>query len=282
MSPREPDLPKDPAEYRPRPLMGVTFWALIAFGMLCVLAGAGVATLVPRLLPAQPTTPVAPPPAAAGASSAPLATLPPDAHAGLSAPDQVARLNARIANLESQGARSSEAAAAALAAVELVDASQGSRPFAPELAALRAATPNLPELAALVPLAQTGAPSRAALAASFPDYAAYAARRARKPRDGAPFGDRIAYAVAKVVVVRRIDDVTGAGPDALLARAELALDEGDVVAALKLLDRLPPKSRAALGAWRAGAERRAEIDREVAALRARALRDLAPAQGPSA
>jgi len=46
MSPAsDPDLtaPRDPAVYRPRPLLGVTFWAMIAFGVVCVLAGVALA-----------------------------------------------------------------------------------------------------------------------------------------------------------------------------------------------------------------------------------------------
>lgn len=49
--------PPDPAEYRPKPLMGVGFWALIALSVLCVLAGVAVATLAPKLLPAGPQAP---------------------------------------------------------------------------------------------------------------------------------------------------------------------------------------------------------------------------------
>ena len=41
----EPDLPKDPAAHRPRPLLGAGFWAFIAFGILCVLAGVAVVLL---------------------------------------------------------------------------------------------------------------------------------------------------------------------------------------------------------------------------------------------
>lgn len=268
MVPREPDLPRDPAEYRPRPPMGVGFWALMAFGVLCVLAGAGVAVFGSRLLPAKPV-------ASAVQPARPTVVLAPVAPASSSL-EEVAGLRARIAVLESEGARSSEAAAAALAVAELVDASQGSRPFERELAALRVATPSLPELAALGRLAEVGAPSRAALAASFPPYAARAARRARKPAADAGFGQHLVYAAAKVVTVRRIDETTGSGADALLTRAEVALRDGEVVAALKALDGLPPSSREALAPWRAGAERRAEIDREVAALRQRAVRALAP------
>ena len=278
MSGDEPDLPKDPAEYRPKPLMGTGFWALLAFGILCVLAGAGVALLGPKLLPAKPTTPAAAPaqklsgPAAPAPAALPIEVASPTA-------DEVARLQARIAVLENQGARTTEAAAAALAAAQLVDASQGSRPFDRELAALRATAPGLPELTALTRLAQTGAPSRTALAASFPPYAAKAASKARKPKEGAGLGERIAYVAAKVVTVRRVDETAGKNPDAVIHRAEIALQEGQVVSALKALEALPPKAREALSPWREQAERRAQIDREVTALRIRAVRAL---QGPAA
>lgn len=278
MSGDEPDLPKDPADYRPKPLMGAGFWALIAFGVLCVLAGVGVAVLGPKLLPAKPApqvaraqriSAVAPPPAAL-----PVVVASPTA-------DEVARLQARIALLENQGARTTEAAAAALAAAQLVDASQGSGPFGRELSALKGTAPGLPELAALTRLAETGAPSRTSLAASFPPYAAKAASRARKPREGATLSERIAYAAAKVVTVRRVDETTGNSPDAVIARAERALQDGQVAPALKALDTLPPKAQEAIAPWREQAERRARIDREITALRTRAVRAL-QAPGPPA
>ncbi|WP_068876500.1 MULTISPECIES: COG4223 family protein [unclassified Phenylobacterium] len=278
MTPNAPDLPRDPAEYRPRPLTGPGVWATIAFGVLCVLAGVAVAILGPKLLyegREQPSgikpvaAAVAPPPAAV-----PVVMASPAA-------DEVARLNARIALLESQGARTTEAAAAALAAAQLVEASQGSRPFDRELAALKATTPGLPELAALTRLAQSGAPSRTALAASFPPYAAKAARRARKPPEQADLGQRIAYAAAKIVTVRRVDETDGATPDAIVRRAELALEDGEVVEALKTLEALPPKARDALAPWREQAERRAQVDREVASLRARAIRALQAPRPPA-
>jgi hypothetical protein len=92
----------------------------------------------------------------------------------------------------------------------------------------------------------------------------------------AGLGQHLAYAAAKLVTVRRIDETNGSGADARLARAEAELRDGEVVAALRALDGLPPKASEALAPWRAGAERRAEIDREVAALRQRAVRALSP------
>lgn len=279
MSATEPDLPRDPAEYRPRSLAGSGVWAMVAFGILCVLAGAAVALLAPKLLPGRPRAPSASNDVATVAAPPSPAALP--VVMASPAAEEVARLNARIAMLESQGARTTEAAAAALAAAQLVEASQGSRPFDRELAALKATTPGLPELAALTRLAQTGAPSRTALAASFAPYAAKAARRARKPPDQADLGQRIAYAAAKIVTVRRVDETDGATPDAILRRAELALEEGQVVAALKTLEALPPRARDALAPWREQAERRAQVDREVASLRARAVRALQAPRPPA-
>ena len=67
----------------------------------------------------------------------------------------------------------------------------------------------------------------------------------------------------------------GGSPDAVLARAERQVDEGDIDGALTTLNALPPSSLRAMTAWRAAAERRAEIDRHVVAIRATALANLA-------
>jgi hypothetical protein len=40
--------PQDPDGPAPRPLLGVTFWIMMAFTAVCVLAGAAVAVLGPR------------------------------------------------------------------------------------------------------------------------------------------------------------------------------------------------------------------------------------------
>jgi hypothetical protein len=271
--------PKDPADYRPKPLLGATFWAMMALCFLCVLAGVAVATFLPRWLSPKPaphtavsTAPeVAAAPASAAAAPAGAAVPAPEP---ASAPD-VARLSARVGILESRQSHVAQAAAAALAAATVAEASQGSGPFADEVASLSAAAPPSPELMALGRLAQAGAPSRTALAASFPDYAARAASAGRAPGEKAGLMDRIGYMLSKVVSLRRVGDVPGDSVDALLARAERAVGDGDLDHAFKALDRLPPAARDAMAPWRARAERRAEIDRDAQALRARALQDLA-------
>jgi len=278
--------PKDPAEYRPKPLLGATFWAMIALCVLCVLAGVAVASFLPRWLAPRPAPHSAGPatPETAQASAAPAAS--PGA-AALPAPEpayapDVARLAARVGVLESRQSHVAQAAAAALAAATVAEASQGSGPFAEEVASLSAAAPPSPELLALSRLAQAGAPSRTALASTFPEYAARAASAGYAPGEKAGIMDRIAYMLSKVVSLRRVGDVPGDSVDAVLARAERAVGDGDLDRAFRALDRLPPAARDAMGPWRARAERRAEIDRDAQALRARALQDLAAVTRSSA
>jgi hypothetical protein len=278
--------PKDPAAYRAKPLLGASFWAMIALCVLCVLAGVAVALFLPRWWAGRAAPhPPAPAPAATSetlpAPAAPVGPTPAPAAEPqpASAPD-VQRLSARVGILEARQSHLAQAAAAALAAATVAEASQGSGPFAEEVASLSAAAPASPELMALSRLAQTGAPSRASLAATFPQYAAHAASAGHAPGDKASLMDRIGYMLSQVVHLRRVGDVPGDSVDALLSRAERAVGDGDLDRAFRTLDRLPPAARAEMGPWRERAERRAEIDRDAQALRARAMQELAAEKGP--
>jgi hypothetical protein len=135
--------------------------------------------------------------------------------------------------------------------------------------------PLSPQTVALRRLAQTGAPTRSALAAEFDDAAAKAAVAARDPGERGGFVDRLSHALASIVTIRRVGSTVGGRPDAVLARAERQVDEGDIDGALTTLNALPRPAARAMAAWRVGAERRAEIDRQVTAIRATALANLA-------
>ena len=276
----ETSAPRDPAEYRPRRFSFSGLFASAAFGVICLLAGLGLARFGPDLFPARPDR--------GGATAADLAPLDPgSAASGAVAPAdaqdmadappaslQVEALSRRVEMLEAEQSRLAEAAASALAAAALMEASQTSHPFGEELAALDAISPPSSDLRSLRRLAETGAPSRASLAASFPDFAARAAAAAGVPAQGASIGDRIQNALSRVVTLRRVGDVPGDSVDARLARAERQLGDGDLEAALKTLEALPTVTREAMSVWRTRAERRAEIDRRVASIRAEALEDL--------
>jgi hypothetical protein len=266
---------RDPAAYAKRPLLTGGFWVMMVFCALCLLAAVAVVTLGPRLAPvkravaaASPAQPATPPLAAPLAALAPTTAPPSDTDTALAG---------RVQRLEGDQARIASAAAGALAAAALSDAAAKPAPFAGDLAAVARLLPGSPDALALTALAQQGAPTRAALATELTDLGAEVSTAARAPGKDASFMDRAFYAFSRVVTVRRVD-TQATGTDAILARAEHSAEDGDLEGAVAVLDTLPAPAKASLAPWLDKAERRIEIDRHIAGLRAQAVADLAAAQ----
>lgn len=280
--PAEIVAPSDPALYARRRVMGPSVWIWLFLCVLSAVLGAGVARYGPTLFPAKskPTAPgvisATPSPRPVADRLAPGAALP--VEAGEVAPAApaaaVERLDGRIAALETTQQSVADAAAAALAVSTLAEAAGGSRPFAEELAGLQRVLPASPSLRALEPLARLGAPTRAGLAVQFGNLAGRAASASRNPGAEADLFARLRYALSSIVSIRHVGSTRGSTPDATLARAQVLLDEGDVEGAVAALDALPDPAREVLAPWFAAANRRIEIDRHVAAVRADALAGL--------
>jgi hypothetical protein len=263
-------------------LAGRLFWALLAFAAAAVIAVAAFIRFGPAL---PPPLALGPAPKPAGERAATLSPAPPPAAVDAPAPARVlapevpaadlARLEARLDDLEAGQSRTATSARSALAAAALLSAAQTSRPFTSELAAVEALAPADLDLSGFAAMAATGAPSRAALALDFPDFAARAAAAARQPGETAPLGERLLAGLSRVIVVRPVGRIPGDAPEARLARAEVQLNEGDLEAALASLAGLPPAAQATLAPWWDRAQSRARLDRQAAALGERALRDLA-------
>ncbi len=272
--------PLDPAAYGKRPkLFSASFWAVIAFGVLCIIAGSAVVSFGPKLFPPK----AAPAPVAAAPLPSSVDQRLADIQAKLQAQQTAAvsppvsgsseleALKARVDRLEADRRRVAGAAAGALAAASLSEAANASRPFSGELSVLEASLPDSPDLRALRPLAETGAPTPTALAAEYPDAAASAAVASRARARGTGILARVAQAFAAILTVRRVDSLEGKGVDPVLARAQRDVDNGDLAGALNELRALPPAGQDAVAAWRMRAQRRVEIDRRVAGIRAGAL-----------
>jgi uroporphyrinogen-III synthase len=146
-------------------------------------------------------------------------------------------------------------------------------PFATDLTLLAPLTQGDAKLtevaAALQPYAQAGVASRAALAASFPAVAK--AALADDIADDS-FSERLLGKVRSIVSLRRVgDDVPGDSAEAKLARAEAALDAGDLAKAVDLVKSLPPQTAKATQAWLARAEAHLAAKRAIDALAAHAI-----------
>jgi len=283
-----PNFGSSPAKRR-RSLLGLGFWASMVFGLVCIALGVFIGVYGPQVFrqnaasqsPATNVTREVQPSALGSANSATI----PGYEVALAAPTptvpdaELFAINQRVGRLEADQHEQASASAFALAASALQQAAQSSQPFDEDLKAVEPLLPATTDLRILRRLSQTGAPTRSALASSFPEFAAKAAVAARTPgKDAGPFAEAL-HVLASIVTIRRVDKVTGRGPDAVLARAERLLNDGELDAALKALDDLPKDAQLSMIQWRSGLERRAELDRQIGALRAAALKSLSRASG---
>lgn len=292
----EPEPYSPPEAPARRPGRRAPVWGLGLLAVGAVIVAVTLAVYAPRLF-----TPLDAPPVEAGAqpdsaearlqariaeleqqlAQARASQLP-----GFGAPAAGADLTgvtARLDRVEAAQARTARAASAAVAAAALSDAAQTSRPFLNELLTLERLTPDARDIAGLRPLAETGAPTLAALAAEFPEVADRAAAASRTSAADTSLLSRLGEALSALITVRRTGDLSGDSPDAILARAERRVAQGDIEAALNILKALPSGGQGATADWRERAQRRVEIERRISALRTAALRDLADAeQGPGA
>jgi len=173
----------------------------------------------------------------------------------------------RIAEAEEQAGKlraETEAAAqrtmAQAAMTRLGAAIDSGAPTAAALADLQAAGVSVPaELSADVP-------SLTALQASFPDAARAALAVARKAAAGDKITDRIGAFLLAQTGARSLEPQEGTDPDAVLSRAQAAVDRGDIAAALGEISALPEVSQAALSDWMAQARQRQAATDALAAL----------------
>lgn len=129
------------------------------------------------------------------------------------------------------------------------------------IAAMDSGTPYaslLPDLgevpAALSHPAASGVPTLAQLRDSFPDAARAALEASLQADMGATWSDRIGSFLRAQTGARSLEPREGNDPDAILSRAEAALKQGDLAAALAEAEALPDAGKAAMSDWRTLAE----------------------------
>lgn len=122
---------------------------------------------------------------------------------------------------------------------------------------------------ALQPYAQKGVASRASLLADFPAVAK--AALADDLADDS-FGERLVGKLRGLVSLRRVGaDVEGDTTEAKLARAEAALEAGDLAKAVELTKTLPAQTQRATAGWLARADAHLAAKRAVDQLAAQAV-----------
>ena len=196
---------------------------------------------------------------------------------------QLTTLDQRIAKLEEaipalstamdKSATSAKSGAAAIAFANLRDAVGAGHPFAAKLAALRSLMPDPVDLGVLPSHADTGIPTVAELARNLAKTVETSAAPApQQPPAETSFLDSMIASAKSAVSIRRLGDATaGAEPDAVLARAEAALNEGDLAAAIKEVEALPTPARDAYTGWLDDARARVSANATLNALESTVL-----------
>jgi predicted nucleic acid-binding Zn-ribbon protein len=166
--------------------------------------------------------------------------------------ERIAKLEAALAEIVTAVAKESAGAKAATVAIAFANlraAVSDGRPYAAELDTIGSLAPSVGDLGVLPAYAESGIPTVPELIRSFAT-ARDTALAAPAPAAGASLVDNLMASVQSLVKIRRVDEApAGDGPAATLARAQAALDQGDLAAAVKEVETLDAATRETFSAW---------------------------------
>lgn len=160
-----------------------------------------------------------------------------------------AAISERDAELEASAKAAAEEAQQAAARADAVQrlraAAQSGAPFADFLPGLEGLTID----PALQAAAETGIVTQKALAEAFPPAARKALDASLRATGGDGLGERF-YTFLKIQTgARSLEPQEGSDPDAVLSRAEAAVEAGNIEAALQELAALPPEGQTEMADW---------------------------------
>ena len=198
---------------------------------------------------------------------------------------RIAKLEAALPELSTAIDRSSASAksgAAAIAFANLRNAVAAGRPYAAELAGLKSLIPDPGDLGALPLHAETGIPTVAALADTLTKLAETSAAAPPAPAETSILDSMMASAKSAISIRRIGADATGGKPEAVLARADAALKQGDLATAIKEVESLPAQARDPFAGWLDDARARASANDSLSKLESTVLASLGGGAGPEA
>lgn len=155
--------------------------------------------------------------------------------------------------------------ARAIALAGLKTAIDRGGPFLSELDALKSVSPEDPAIASLTPLASIGIPSRSDLAREFGQVADDILAAINQPLAGEGWTDRLLSSARSLVKVRPVGNVEGETPEAIVARVENKLQNGDLKGAALEWDMLPGAGKEASSDFATKLKNRIEAEESVAA-----------------
>jgi hypothetical protein len=177
---------------------------------------------------------------------------------------QLAAATAEAAKLKADAEAAGKAALARAALSRIKASLDSGEPYSGAVTELTEAGQEVPDV--LAASAAAGIPSLTELQRSFPEAARAALEAALRADMGETWTERATAFLRTQTGARSLTPREGNDPDAILSRAEAALDEGQLAAALAELAALPEVARAPLADWIATAEQREAASAAVTAL----------------
>ena len=174
-------------------------------------------------------------------------------------------LDGRIAEIEKkiEEPRDDVEVARAIAVAGLKAAVDRGGTFLTELDTLAGVAPDDPIIGSLRDYAHTGVPSRAELVRQFQDVASAILSAVNQPDPNQGLAERLLSSALSIVKVRPVGNVEGDTPEAIVARMEDKLRNGDLQGASLEWDTLPETGKAASADFAKALKSRIEVEKLV-------------------
>ncbi|XAZ23237.1 hypothetical protein LVY75_31305 [Sinorhizobium sp. B11] len=173
-----------------------------------------------------------------------------------------ADISSRLAEAEKKlnEPREDVAVARAIAAAALKAAIDRGGPFIAELDTFAGVAPDDPAATDLRGFAETGVPSRAELIRQVPDVAAAIVESVNQPDPNQSWSDRLMSSAKSLVSVRPVGNVEGESVEAIAARMEDKVKNGDLPGAATEWNSLPAAAKQASAAFKQSLEARIRVE----------------------
>jgi hypothetical protein len=161
--------------------------------------------------------------------------------------------------------------ARAIASAALKAAIDRGGPFLTELDTLSKVTPDDPAITSLQSFAATGVPSRSELMQKFPDVANAMLSAINQPDPNQGIMERLTESAFSLVKVRPVGNIEGETADAMIARMENKLRNGDLQGAALEWNGLPEAAKTASADYKKSLDARIEVENLVGGTLNRAI-----------
>ncbi len=187
---------------------------------------------------------------------------------------KIAELETKLHKIENSAQQqASRAVALSLALDRLEDKVSSGEPYEEELQVFKQLAPSTYDTTTLEALAASGVTDLHSLQQDYAGFAREALSEIRRDQAKGFLGGLNA-SLSNMFSLRRIGDVSGDTPSAIIARAEMRLGEGDLETALNELRKLPAPAKEAMAIWRVRAEEHLSAEQNIDRLKNRLLRDV--------